>query len=105
MSQLQCFGNANSSITVLLLLPNPAGDPQLQSFPVTTGEEERHVPLYDEPVMTVPDFAVTVTDAPRCAFPYQLPSVGADLKSVAKVPCFILVTHETKKRHVHRRHP
>ena len=93
------------AIRGLLLLPDPASDPQLQLLPVTTGEEQRHVPLDDEAVMAVPRLPVAVADAPRGALPYHLPAISTHLKAVAVVLRLVLVSHETKEGHVYRCHP
>lgn len=63
----------------LLLLPDPAGDPQLQLLSVAPREEQRHVPLDDEAIMAVPHLPVAVADAPRGAFPHHLPAITTNL--------------------------
>ena len=54
--------------------------------------------------MAVSDFAVAVSDAPRGAFPYELPTIGPNLKAVGIIPSVILISHEPQKCHVHRSH-
>lgn len=93
------------AVRALLLLPDPAGDPELQLLPITTREEERHVPLDDEAVVAVPHLPVAVADAPGGALPHHLPAVGAHLKAVAVVLGLILVPHEAEEGHVYWCHP
>lgn len=89
----------------LLLLPDPAGDPQLQLLSVAPREEQRHVPLDDEAIMAVPHLPVAVPDTSGGALPYHFPAICADLKAVAIVPCLIFITHETEKGHIDWCHP
>lgn len=84
--------------------PYPTSDPQLEFLSISTREEERHIPLYDEAVMTVPDLSVTISYAARGALPYELPPIPSHLQTVTIIPGIILITHEPKERHVHRRH-
>jgi hypothetical protein len=87
-----------------LLLPDPPSDPQLELLPVTTGEEQGHVPLDDEPVVAVPDFPVAVSDATRDALPCHLAATASDLEAVAVVLGFNVVSHEPEEGDVHRCH-
>lgn len=89
----------------LLLFPDATSDPELQLLPVTTREEQRHVPLDDEAVVAVPHLPVAVADAPRGALPDHLPPIGTNLKAVAVVLRLVLVPHETEEGHVYRCHP
>jgi hypothetical protein len=88
-----------------LLLPDAAGNPQLELLPVAAGEEEGHVPVDDEAVEAVPDLLVAVPDAPGDALPCQLPPVPAHLQAVAEVPGLAVLAHEPQERHVHWCHP
>lgn len=54
--------------------------------------------------MTVPDLSVTISYAARGALPYELPPIPSHLQTVTIIPGIILITHEPKERHVHRRH-
>jgi len=93
------------TIRGLLLFPDPTCDPELQLLPITTGEEQGHVPLDDEAVMAVPHLPVAVADAPGGALPNHLPAIGTHLKAVAVVLRLVLVSHETKEGHVYWCHP
>jgi len=88
-----------------LLSPDAACDPQLELLPAAAREEERHVPVDDQPVEAVPHLPVAVPDAPRSALPCQLPSAPAHLQAVPKALCLALLAHEPQERHVHWRHP
>jgi hypothetical protein len=88
-----------------LLPPDAAGDPQLELLPAAAREEERHVPVDDEPVEAVPHLPVAVPDAPRRALPRQLPPAPAHLQAVPEPLRLALLAHEPQERHVHRRHP
>ena len=88
-----------------LLSPDAACDPQLELLPAAAREEERHVPVDDQPVEAVPHLPVAVPDAPRSALPCQLPSAPAHLQAVPKALCLALLAHEPQEPHVHWRHP
>lgn len=98
------IGYTDTGVWVLLLLPDPSGDSELELFPVSAGEEESHVSLNYESVVAVSHFPVAVSDASRRSLPYQLPTVSADLEAVAIVPSLVLVSHEPQERHIHRSH-
>jgi hypothetical protein len=91
-------------ITRLALLPDAAGDPQLELLPVAAGEEKGHLPVNDQPVVAVPHSPVAVPDASWRALPCQLPPLPAHLQAVAEALCLALLTHEPQECHVHWRH-
>ena len=94
-----------SRIRVLLLLPYPACDAELELLPVTSGEKQSHAALYDEAVMAVSNLPVRVSYAPGSPLPRQLPPISPNLQAVAVIPGLCLVSHEPKKCHVHWSHP
>ena len=95
---------AHSCIWVLLFLPYPPRNSQLQLLPVSTGEEKCHVPLDDEPVVAVPNLPVAISDAPWSTLPYELPSIRPNLKTVTVVLCLSFIAHETEECHVNWSH-
>lgn len=97
-------GYAHTSILILLFLPYPSCNSQLQLLPVPTGEEKCHVSLDNETIMAVPDLSMAIPDAPWSTLPYEFPSICTNLQAVTIVPCFILITHETKECHIYRGH-
>ncbi len=68
------------------VLTNPPSDLKLELLPITAGEEEGHVSVYNEPVVVVPDFLMVIPDAPRHSPPHHIPSVSANFQVVAEVP-------------------
>ena len=98
-------GDADARVRAELLLPNPACDPKLELFAVSPREEESHVSLYDQPIMTIPDFPMTISNAPWRSLPQQLPVIPTNLEAIAIIPSLILIPHEPKESHVNWRHP
>lgn len=93
---------AHYTIWILLFFPYPPGNSKLQLLPIPTGEEEGHASLDNETVMAVPNFPVTIPDTSRGAFPNKLPVAASNFKTVAVIVSAILISHKSKKRHVHR---
>lgn len=62
------IGNANP-IWVLLFLPYSPRYSKLKLFPLASREKKRHVPLYNEAVVAIPNLSVTVSNASRGALP------------------------------------
>lgn len=89
---------------LLLLLPNTPCHPEFQLFSITTWEKKSHVPLYNQPIMTIPHFAMTVTNAARYSLPDQFPAICSNFQTVAEIFCLIVIAHETQKCHVDRCH-
>jgi len=95
---------AHPSIWILLLLPYPPSNSQLQLFSIPTREEESHVSLDNETIMAVPDLLVAISNTSWGTLPYEFPPICPDLKAITIVPSLILVTHETEECHVNRGH-
>lgn len=87
-------GSPGGEDIYLLLFPYAPCHPQLQLLAVSTGEEQSHVPLNDEPVMTVPNFPMTVPDAPGDTLPAELPTIGSHFEAVTEIFGLIVVAHE-----------
>lgn len=87
-----------------MFFPNPSSDPQLQLFPFSSREEQRHVSLYNETIMAVSNFLVVVPNASRVALPNQLPAISTNLEAVTEVSSVGFVPHESQKCHVNRCH-
>ncbi len=95
---------AHPSIWILLLLPYPPSNSQLQFFSIPTREEESHISLDNETIMAVPYLLVAISDTSCGALPYEFPPICPNLKAITIVPSLILVTHETEECHVNRGH-
>jgi len=95
----------SSSFFRLLLFPDSTSHSQLEFLPITSREVECEVSWDDKTVLTVPDFPLTVTDASWDPLPCQFASVSSYFQAVTELLRLVLVSHETKKRHVHWCHP
>ena len=54
--------------------------------------------------MTVPNFPVAVSNASWGTFPGEFTTVTSNFETVAVVPSFHLVPHESKECHIYRSH-
>lgn len=95
---------ARGSIWVLLLLPNPSSNPELELLLVPTGEEEGHVPLDYEPIVAISHLPVAIPDTSWGTFPNKFPAIPPNLEAVAVVSSIIFVAHEPQECHVHWGH-
>lgn len=98
------FRNTHSNLLVLLFLPYPSSNPQLQFFLVASREEECHVPLDDESVVAIPNRSVTVPYASWGTLPSKFAAIPTNFQTVGVVSSIGLVTHISQKSHIYRSH-
>ncbi|KAH0463610.1 hypothetical protein IEQ34_008192 [Dendrobium chrysotoxum] len=86
---------------ILLFLPYPACDSQLQLLPVASGKEECHTPVNYEPIKAVSNLGMAIANTSRIALPYKLPTSSPNLKAVTELSRIILITHKAQEGHIH----
>jgi len=69
----------------LLFLLDSLSDTQLELLPVTTYEEQGHVPLDDDPIIAIADLPMTVTHAPGHPLTDHLAPGAPNLQAVTIV--------------------